>query len=389
MNPSLVLSAALLAPAAPVPRDTAPNATGPAPHVLALKADADGTVRVIGNVPTKVTVTNTHFVIEQVVENGKQIQRQVQKQVEQDVVTQQYFNKTLAEFNGKFTTADGSTLTLEEATARVKTGATVLASADGKPIAQSWLRTVSADTVVMVAEGLAHAQMQWGGAPMPTTPAPRLALYGTDASGKVMAACTSQPINPNGAVYYDGAMEGRVLRGRIRAIDDVGYYAPMRTAGTVVYKPLADVKFDAYDVTGKLVSRTDVLKRLAAGGMVLVAGDNRLPDETYLKAFKDDVLVLVGPDLVLPVVPVDQTRKQGAAKPMARPVAPLVPLAPAVLPAAPAPVVRPLIIKRAALPAAPAVERAAEEKKAAEEKEAKAKKVAEEAEAKKRAEEKK
>src|SRR5262245_30610928 len=167
MNASLVLSAALIAPAAPVPRDTAPNTTGPAPRVLALKADAGGAVRVIGNVPTKVTVTNTYFAIETVVENGKQLQRQVQKQIEQDIVTQQYFNKTLSEFNGKFTTADGTPLTPEEATARVKNGATVLASTDGKPIAPSWLRTVGADTVVMVAEGLSHAQLQWGGAPLP------------------------------------------------------------------------------------------------------------------------------------------------------------------------------------------------------------------------------
>ena len=371
MNASLVLSAALLAPTAPVPRDTAPNTTGPAPRVLALKADAGGAVRVIGNVPTKVTVTNTHFVIENVVENGKPIQRQVQKQVEQDIVTSQYFNKTLAEFNAKFTTADGSPLTLEEATARVKNGATVLASADGKPIAQSWLRTVGSDTVVMVADGLSHAQLQWGGAPMPTTPAPRLALYGTDASGKVMAACTSQPLNVNNNAYYDDVIfegGGRAFRGRpIRGFDggDSGYYAPTQTAGTVVYKPLADVKFDAYDVNGKLVSKTEVLKRLAAGGMVLVAGDNRVPDETYLKAFKDDVLVLVSPELVLPVTPVDQTKKKDAqtgADPRAIP-APVAPLAP---------VVRPIIIKRAAVVVpAPAVEKAAEEK------EAEAKKAAE------------
>src|SRR4051812_18699207 len=152
MYPSLVLSAALVAPAAPVPRDTAPNTTGPAPRVIALKADATGTVRVIGTIPTKITVTNTHIVIENVVENGKQVQKQVQKQVEQDVVTSQYFNKTLSEFNGKFTTADGTALTPEEATARVKNGAALLASSDGKPIAKSWLRAVDSDTVVMVAD---------------------------------------------------------------------------------------------------------------------------------------------------------------------------------------------------------------------------------------------
>ena len=52
MYPSLVLSAALVAPAAPVPRDTAPNTSGPAPRVIALKADATGTVRIVGSIPT-------------------------------------------------------------------------------------------------------------------------------------------------------------------------------------------------------------------------------------------------------------------------------------------------------------------------------------------------
>lgn len=334
MNASLVLSAALLAPTAPVPRDAAPDTPGPAPRVLALKADNSGAVRVVATVPTKVTVTNTHFVLENAVENGKAVQRQVPKQVEQDVVTSHYFNKTLAEFNGKFTTADGSPLTLEEATSRVKNGATVLASSDGKPIAPAWLRAVGPDTVVMVAEGLSHAQMQWGGAPLPTTPAPRLAVYGTDAGGKVIAACTSQPLGANTGIYYGDAMfeGGRAFRGGIRA--NYGYFPQGETA-TVVHKPLADVQFDAYDVSGKRVSNADALKRLAAGGMVLVAGDNRPPDETYLKAFKDDVLVLVGPELVLPVPPVDQTKKKDAAKdgPKAQPAAPAAPPAPAVRPA--------------------------------------------------------
>jgi hypothetical protein len=357
MYPSLVLSAALVVPAAPVPRDTAPNTSGPAPRVIALKADATGTVRITGSIPTKVTVTNTHFVIENVVENGKQVQKQVQKQVEQDIVTSQYFSKTLSEFNGKFTTADGTALTLEEATARVKNGATLLASSDGKPIAPSWLRAVGKDTVVMVADGLSHAQMQWGGAPMPMTPAPRLAVYGADANGKVVAPCTSQPISQNNGYYYDEmAFEGRAFRGR--GGFDGGYYGPQPSTATVVNKPLGEVKFDAYDVNGKLVPKSEVLKRLAAGGMVLVAGDNRLPDETYLKAFKDDVLVLVGPELVLPIPPVDQTKKKDGK--------PMIPMA---IPAIPAIQVRPVIVNPAVKPAAilkAAKAGAVEEKKAEE-----------------------
>jgi hypothetical protein len=362
MCPSLVLSAALLAPAAPVPRDAAPGTTGPAPRVLVLKADAGGAVRVVGTVPTKVTVTNTHFVIETVVENGKQVQRQVQKQVEQDVVTSQYMNKALSEFNGKFSTAAGAPLTPDEATSRIKNGATVLASADGKPVAGAWLRAVDSDTVVMVAEGLSHVQPQWGGAPLATTPAPRLAMLGTDDSGKVVAACTSSPISAGGQVYYDDLMlEGRGGLGRGRMMrnfdgGDYSYYNPNQVAAKVLVKPLADVKFDAYDLTGKLVSKADVFNRLAAGGLVLAAGDNRLPDEAYLKAFREDVLVLVGPELVLPVVPVDQTKKKEAAKDETK--AQPAPAAPAL-----APVARPAIAikgRAVAVPVAPAVEKVEE-----------------------------
>ena len=53
-----------------------------------------------------------------------------------------------------------------------------------------------------------------------------------------------------------------------------------------------------YDLTGRRVPRADALARLAAGGLVLVAGDNRAPDEAYLKLFRGDLLVLVAPELV-------------------------------------------------------------------------------------------
>ena len=202
MYASLVLSAALIAPAAPLPRDAAPNTTGPAPRVLALKADAGGAVRVTGTIPVRVTVTQTHFVIENVVVNGQQVQQQVQKQVEQDITTSQYMNKALSEFNGTFATADGAPLTVEEATARVKNGATVLASADGKPVAKTWLRAVGGDTVVMIADGLSHVQPQSGGGVLPTTPAPRLAMLGTDDTGKVAVFTGSRDWQSTGGTAY-------------------------------------------------------------------------------------------------------------------------------------------------------------------------------------------
>ncbi|MBY0514636.1 MAG: hypothetical protein K2P78_12070, partial [Gemmataceae bacterium] len=48
MVPSLVLGTCLFAPAAPVPADTVPTPTGPAPQVAYLKADPGGEVWVTG-----------------------------------------------------------------------------------------------------------------------------------------------------------------------------------------------------------------------------------------------------------------------------------------------------------------------------------------------------
>lgn len=357
MTATLLLSAALVAPAAPIPASVPAGTPGPAPRVLALKADPNGAVRVIATTPIRITVTNTLFVLEQVMVNGKPQQQQVQKQVEQDVISSTYVNKTLADFDGKFTTADGAPLSVAEATARVKGGATLLASADGKPVGKQWLAAVSPDTVVMVAEGLEKVQQQFGGGVLPTTPGPRLALIGTDDTGKPIAQCTDTPQNQNGYVYYGddiefgGRMAWRGGRGGI-------YYGnQMQYEGKVITKPLADVPFEAYDRTGKLVPRATALKRLAAGGMVLVAGSNVVPDENYLKAFKDDVLVLVGADLVLPVAPIDQTKKRDPNKkddkPAVEQVVPGVKVLPGIRPAV-QPAIAPAVIKRVQV--APAVE---------------------------------
>lgn len=375
MSPTLLLSVALTVPAAPIPRD-ADNAASPAPRVIAVKADGAGAVRINGYIPTKVTVSTTQFVIETVVENGKQVQKQVQKQIEYDTVTTQYFNKTLADFGGKFTTAEGTALTVDEATARVRGGATLLASSDGKPVSKSWLRTVAPDTVVMIADGLSHAQL-YGSSTAP----PRLARLATDANGTLVAACVGVVQNNN--YYYDDlAFEGRGGRVRFRNFDDGtgNYYGNNPTPAPVANKPLTDVAFDAFDVTGKRVNKSEALKRLAAGGTILVAGDNRMPDETFLKAFKDDVLILIGQELILPIVPVDQTTKKKAEeKPMAAPVAPIAPMI--------APAVRPAIAVGNVKIAAAAVEAKKIEAQKAEEKKAEDKKAEEEAE-KKKAEEK-
>jgi hypothetical protein len=301
MIPSLLVAAAITAPAAPIPKDASPNITGPAPRVVAVKADGNGSVWIHAQVWQKQKVTQQFFANE----NGKQVLKQ--QEVEQNVAT--YIQKTLGEFGGRFSTADGTVLSTEDATRRVKDGATLLVTADGKPIGKGWLRAVQGDTVVMQAEGLAHAQFQYNvynpaNSQLPTTAAPRLVLLRTDDSGAVKLAVNSLGDNANnGQIYYDQLGGGRMIGGRAvmvqGAINVTSYSAPSGITGTATgEKLLTDVKFDAFDTNGKRVPKAEAYKRLKAGGLVLVAGDTQFPDRHYLTGFRDDILVLVSGEFV-------------------------------------------------------------------------------------------
>ncbi len=231
------------------------------------------------------------------------------KQQEVEQMVNNYVHKSIGEFGGKFATAEGTPLTTEEATRRVKDGATLLVTADGKPVDKGWLKAVANDTVIMTAEGLAEAHFVHGNAPFPNTAGPRLTMLSTNEKGDVRL-----PVNPNGGavngpMYYNefGGRGGRVIRGRVIVQNQIdfdgidGVDAPSATitpADSDGKKALADVKFDAYDMTGKLIPRKQALERLKAGGLVVLAGDNRFPDEEYLKAFRGDLMVLVSGELV-------------------------------------------------------------------------------------------
>ena len=334
MLPSLLVAAAVTAPAAPIPRDTLPNTTGPAPRVLAVKADTSGTVWVTGQIYQKRKIKQNIMVIE----NGKQ----VMKQQEREVMTSSYLHKTLGDFGGKFVTADGTPITTDEATKRAKDGAVILISADGKPIDKSWLKAVRPDTVVMLAEGLGNIVFQYGAAPMPMTADPRLVMLCTNDQGAVRL-----PVNPNGGnangnqIYYENLGGGRVIRGQVmvQSIDISGSSAPgqaqaTKPAGSDGKKALEDIKFEAYDLNGKLIPKAVALKRLKAGGLALVAGDNRFPDANYFKAFRGELIVLVSPELVFPAGtpnPFDVQTKSTAPAPTAPVQAPAIQIKPAIL----------------------------------------------------------
>ncbi|MFO0823590.1 MAG: hypothetical protein U0792_10825 [Gemmataceae bacterium] len=315
MLPSLLVAATLTAPGAPVPKDSVPNTTGPAPRIAAVKADQGG-VWITANVYQKQKVQQQFWTNE----NGKQVLKT--QEVEQMV--SQYVHKQIGDFGGKFTTADGTPLSTEEATRRVRDGNTLLITADGKPVDKGWLKTVSGDTVVMIAEGLAEAYFVHGYGPYPMTAAPRLVMLSSDEKGEVRVPVNTNS-NPNGQIYFN---EGRAFRGRMviqngQMIEDLSYAAPApgTSAGPDGKKALTEIKFDAYDVSGKLVSRTEALSHLKAGGLIILAGDNRFPDAAYLKAFRGDLLVIVSAELVFP---------QGQANPFDRPSAVKAPVKPPV-----------------------------------------------------------
>jgi hypothetical protein len=333
MVTTLVLGTVLLAPAAPVPADSGSNPTGPAPRVVFLKGDVNGNIYISGYHNKKVTVTQNRAEIQA---NGQRVLKQ--EQVEQ--MQQVYFQRTLNDSTLKLSTADGATLATADAVARVKGGASVLLSADGKPVDKAWLRVVGSDTVVIASDALADAVIvpQHAGIQMGT--APRLVLLAADTEGKITIA-----YNPNHADTYSNpygdeqvfmARGNVIVNGRVQ----VGFApsAPGAQPGQTEFpgKLLDEVKFEAFDLKGNIVPRSDAMKRLKAGGFVLISGDGRLPDAEFLKPFQGDLLVIVSAELVLPPGATVKSTFAPVKARVAVPAAPLpvaVPL-PAALPAA-------------------------------------------------------
>lgn len=69
----------------------------------------------------------------------------------------------------------------------------------------------------------------------------------------------------------------------------------------VVVVDLGDVKdLKVTTADGKKVDVADAVKQLKGGAVVVVSADGKPVSPKFLKAFKDDVLVLASPELVLP-----------------------------------------------------------------------------------------
>ena len=141
---------------------------------------------------------------------------------------------------------------------------------------------------------------------MPAAPAPK------DAPAEPGPAASPAPrlveIKPDmdGKVRVQAARPGNFQVNTTIAIA-IGPNAPPGVPQTLVVQggptttepvELANVKdLTVTTAGGKKVTREDALKALAKGGVVVISSDGKPVAKAFLKAFKDDVLVLVAPEL--------------------------------------------------------------------------------------------
>ncbi|MBA4191198.1 MAG: hypothetical protein C0467_24725 [Planctomycetaceae bacterium] len=144
MLTALTLSLAL---GAPVPAPSAPVATGVAPRVMELKADANGKVMITIMKTEKVQVGVGNAIAPA---NGGGAapaviarEMRVTKVVELGEVTDLIF-----------TTADGRKVEKEDAMKRLASGSIVVVTSDGKPVSPAFLKVFKDDTLVLASPEL-------------------------------------------------------------------------------------------------------------------------------------------------------------------------------------------------------------------------------------------
>jgi hypothetical protein len=127
--------------------------------------------------------------------------------------------------------------------------------------------------------------------PVAGGPAPRLLELKPDAAGKVAVTVTRTELQKV-TVTVIGANGLATTQER-----------EVPVSKTVVAE-LADVKeLKVTTADGKKVDVADAVKAVKGGAVVVVSADGKPVSPNFLKAFKDDVLVLVSPELVPPAAP--------------------------------------------------------------------------------------
>jgi len=154
MFTALTLSLAL---AAPVPAPAAPVATGVAPRVMELKADANGKIMIAVTRTEKVQVgvgnaiapANGGGAAPAVIAREMRMVKMVELGEVKDLI---------------FTTADGMKVEKDDAMKRLASGAIVVVTSDGKPVSPAFLKVFKDDTLVLVAPELITPMGGSGGA---------------------------------------------------------------------------------------------------------------------------------------------------------------------------------------------------------------------------------
>jgi hypothetical protein len=177
----------------------------------------------------------------------------------------------------------------------------------------------------MTAMLLLSAALQMPAAPPPAKveskplgPAPRLVLLNLDADGKVRVQATvTETRKTTMTRVVNGKQETTTVDREYKRLVDV---------------PVAELeKLTVYTADGKEVNRATALEKLASGGLVVITTDGEKVDPTYLKAFKDETLVLVSPQLTTTaprLLPTATTAVRAVAAPVVVQALPLVPVAP-------------------------------------------------------------
>ena len=133
------------------------------------------------------------------------------------------------------------------------------------------------------------------GAPIPkaTAPAgqaPRVLDLKPEADGKIRLTVVRTTTQKMTSIAVNNGQQQRVER-------EVKVPRAMQVE-------LSEIKdLAVYTANGKEVNIKDALKKLADGGPVVVTADGNKVDPSFLKLFKDDVLVLVSPELAGPTAP--------------------------------------------------------------------------------------
>jgi hypothetical protein len=135
-----LLSASLLAPAAPVPKDFTP--TGPAPYSIDIGVKPDGAVIVVTYPAEKAAVPD----------GGRPAAWPVEIPIRVVPLDE------LADL--RITTADGTAVTVREAAKLMAAGTSAVASTDGKPVGAVHRRNLTPGTLVLVSLDLVSRKVE-------------------------------------------------------------------------------------------------------------------------------------------------------------------------------------------------------------------------------------